>query len=357
MRHQVKSAFILAIVIIVANFTTGFAAENQCDGLTINYQTNIFRGRSVEGEISLQNILSDEDYAIYKQLKRQIDLLEGNGQYEDAAVLWEMINKILEENLASYEALMESGEDIEYASVYDIVEGEIRLSLNPEDYPYGEVLKPNPKSASRHQDVFELFKKIVPDEYMGLVKKFTSVSDGIGGIGALVSALDDTGDAWIFIYDPEDFYDSYGDLDTGMATVMMVHELGHLITLGNGQIDSTETEETYMVSEGKMAKDSYLNQFYNRFWKGYELVYKNPNDLWGESYNAYALYRDYPDRFVSPYAAFNPVEDIAETFVVYILKSEKGRSKMQLDKIRFFDQYPEMQALKTTIRSRINRVP
>jgi hypothetical protein len=56
--------------------------------------------------------------------------------------------------------------------------------------------------------------------------------------------------------------------------------------------------------------------------------------------------------FVTEYAATNPFEDMAEVFAEWVLETAPPTGTAQVDeKLRFFDDYPEVVAIRETVRA------
>ena len=59
-----------------------------------------------------------------------------------------------------------------------------------------------------------------------------------------------------------------GEIDKEYFDATMIHELGHILTLNDSQMldKKDESSENYTAYEGTLTKESYLNQYYKRFW-------------------------------------------------------------------------------------------
>lgn len=125
----------------------------------------------------------------------------------------------------------------------------------------------------------------------------------------------------------------------------LIHEFAHILTLNNTQLyDASPAEcKTYFTGEGCLHSNAYLNAFYQRFWKGqFDVEAADPEDLYAQQ----------PDAFVTPYAASNPGEDIAESFAAFVLRKQPAHANTLAEqKLQFFFDYPELRELRTSIRS------
>ena len=77
-----------------------------------------------------------------------------------------------------------------------------------------------------------------------------------------------------------------------------------------------------------------LDQSSDRFWDGLD-----------------EFERKYGDRFVTEYAMTDPAEDMAETFMVFVLQDRPGGTGIADQKLLFFWDYPELVELRSEIRA------
>jgi hypothetical protein len=156
------------------------------------------------------------------------------------------------------------------------------------------------------------------------------------------------------------------------------------------QKEATCAPNHYQANAGCLKDNSYLNLFFQKFWVDIYPEYY----YWFEfaDYQAadksnYAFYQKYSDRFVSSYAASNPAEDFAESFMAFVLWDDElidnykkwcstvGDSGWHLiledglthwqwckvyrdnqiweEKIRFFYDFPELVEMRDFIRSNL----
>ncbi len=120
-----------------------------------------------------------------------------------------------------------------------------------------------------------------------------------------------------------------------MAT--LVHEFGHLLTLNSTQVDPFVEQRsctTLFLDEGCASKDAYIYAFQSRFWP--ELAY------------------DYNDKqFVSEYAAMDFVEDIAESWMNFVLTEKPAGATIAEKKVLFFYDYDELVMLRAELLARV----
>ncbi len=89
------------------------------------------------------------------------------------------------------------------------------------------------------------------------------------------------------------------------------------------------------VEEWYLNKSAYLNQFINQFWRNEDKLKETA--------------------FTTEYGQINPVEDMAESFAAFILKTNKPQLQNVADrKIAFFYGFPEFTKLRKDIRKKLS---
>ncbi|MBH0098568.1 hypothetical protein I6E68_05355 [Salinibacterium sp. NSLL150] len=143
--------------------------------------------------------------------------------------------------------------------------------------------------------------------------------------------------------------DTTGGVDADVLDRTMIHEFAHLITLREDQIPQDESTvdacPVYSEIDGCPFDDSYLFAYYTEFWPDFSL-----DDLETETEDDKEE-RYTPEEFVTDYAATIPSEDAAEVFAEWVLADDlpAGDSIVE-QKLRFFEDYPELVELRDTIR-------
>ena len=71
----------------------------------------------------------------------------------------------------------------------------------------------------------------------------------------------------------------------------------------------------------------------------------------GEVYKTaiHKFYAEYPDQFISEYAATNPVEDIAESWTEFVMRPKPIGTSIADKKVLFFYEYPELVQIRGEI--------
>jgi len=152
---------------------------------------------------------------------------------------------------------------------------------------------------------------------------------------------------WVLYIDLADSHPD-GVFDKKEFPLTIIHEFAHLLTLSDQELNLGESEEncqTYYPGEGCSYEKSYINTFYQSYWQ-------DLNDEWAgaELDDFYAKYEDY---FVTDYAATSPAEDIAESFMIFVIDDKPRESSIASQKVNFFYDYDELVDLREFIRARI----
>jgi hypothetical protein len=193
------------------------------------------------------------------------------------------------------------------------------------------------------------------------------MSDGRSNILAGVSRTVGNPAKWGLRVDVIDAGDPY------QLTYTLVHEFGHLLTLNPSQVAvdksvffNPDDEEVYdravtachqyFADDGCSASDSYINEFFNRYWTTFYAEWQEIDKTKGKpSYhgNLRKFYKNYADQFVTEYAATSPEEDIAEAWAFFVLSPKPEKTSIANEKILFFYEYPELVQLRQEILTRL----
>ena len=129
-----------------------------------------------------------------------------------------------------------------------------------------------------------------------------------------------------------------------------------MITLEESQVTVGVNEsncDNFFPGEGCSKSDSYINQFFQTFWTD---IYAENRGLDENNIDQIdAFYDKYSDQFVTAYNATNPGEDIAESFSYFMMGDDiPAGNSIQDQKVRFWQDYSEMVALRQQIRANID---
>jgi Zn-dependent peptidase ImmA (M78 family) len=119
----------------------------------------------------------------------------------------------------------------------------------------------------------------------------------------------------------------------------IIHELGHIISLNNSQVNpNIESCDNLKLDEGCANKDSAINTFWNTYWKGVT------NSEFDEN------------KYVTEYASTNETEDFAETFAFFVLeKDTELESDVKDRKIKLLYSFPDLVAIRTEMRNALSK--
>lgn len=218
-----------------------------------------------------------------------------------------------------------------------------------------------------HMRIWEYFRALIPADQRTMLAEYIISTDGTDGLLAAVGQTDSDPESWALQVDIADADDNYE------LTYILLHEFGHLLTLGPDQVspslavfnDPYNEEvyfreaaacQNYFPGEGCARADSYIDDFYDRFWD--ELYAEWIKINFAETKDSYieqleAFYEKYEDRFVTKYSVTNPEEDIAESFSFFIFSPKPTGNAISDKKILFFYKYPELVELREVILNNV----
>ena len=217
------------------------------------------------------------------------------------------------------------------AARYSINQGGITL-LTPQD-----LAQPD---RDQHAQIWTFITSIIParwiNDFFGEYELFSG-----GDTLAYVTQMESDPTRWILGVNTDVAN------DPGLLSGTLVHEFAHVLMLNNMQLGAPGGAcATYNPFEGCSNPNSYINGFYSQFWTGIQLD--------GEGNAVAGTYEANPSAFVSDYAATNPVEDGAESFMNFVIRSQRpAGNTIAEQKIAFFYNFPELVQLREVFRSNI----
>ncbi|MFT7557557.1 MAG: hypothetical protein ACI83D_000222 [Planctomycetota bacterium] len=205
-----------------------------------------------------------------------------------------------------------------------------------------------------HDELWDIFSDIVPYSIRSRVTGFDLVSDGLDGMLAAAEPNIKEG-TWTILVD---VVDAAGEDGHEELIATLIHELAHIITLDTSQRDGEKKDSCagYEATEiGCLREDAYLSAYVSAFWQPAPFIplYQVPNPEILRS-ELTRRYRVASGDFGSAYATMSQEEDIAETFIRFVLAgAEEKEEGIIQEKIDFFYQYPELVELRSYIRGRV----
>ncbi len=206
-----------------------------------------------------------------------------------------------------------------------------------------------------YQGLWESIREVLGSRLLSSIDSFIIYSDGKDETLAYVNYIDDIGSSWYMAVDIADSLVQGSKALDEEFYFTIVHELAHVITLNDTQAvyDINPVFGQYNEENITLNKDSYLNEFYNRFWSNLideSLIIQNE----GNEDNMYRFFLRHDTKFVTDYAATSPSEDIAESFAYFVINDKPAGNEIWKQKIRFFYEFEDLVKIRNTIRERLD---
>jgi len=289
----------------------------------------------------LKNTLSEEDYNKLKTLVKEYD--DGNYTARDD------INSVIEKYNSTYPDIITT-----YLTESNSLELEAFFDINKNagiEYKSIKEVTPNKLSKSdyeQYQNIWNEIKFILPNSGLENFDELYFSTDGKNNELASVTANNEQGSRWIMSIDSKDVGTKD---DKSLFYETIFHEYFHYMSLNNNQVTYTYDYNMKNYCEEGIAShnNSYINEFYNKFWK--DII----DDRNADKDNFY-FYERHKDSFVDEYASTDPAEDLAETFSYFILKDKPTGNSIKDEKIKFFYNYGELVKLRNYSREKINYI-
>jgi hypothetical protein len=218
--------------------------------------------------------------------------------------------------------------------------------------------KPYQKDTAAQERVWNYFTSLIPAEQRKWITNYVVFTDGTYNTLAWVGKVEyDDNSRWELGMDVLD------SADPVYLTETLTHEVAHLLTLNSDQIiqssefiftpyQNTAVCPNFISTEGCSTPESYINQFYQKFWvdiyeEWMEIVYKANPTTDDERYEVVGQFYDkHPDEFAREYAATNIKEDMAVSFEHFVLEPKPTGNSIIEQKILFYYDFPELVALR-----------
>ncbi|MEY3784186.1 MAG: hypothetical protein RLZZ230_508 [Candidatus Parcubacteria bacterium] len=212
--------------------------------------------------------------------------------------------------------------------------------------------------------IWNIYADILGDEWVAEnIRQYNTYRDPDGSLYGFVRHIEDKSPEWGFAVDISraDFENKTWVRD---MIIVMLHETAHIATLNDKQVMRNVKYAKYCLDKsgfftGTMCakKDSYLKSYGKAFWSNKEFIssYNKLQQLDGAEYTEKKreYYNNHQVDFVTAYALKSPEEDIAESFVNFILDDKPTGKTLKEQKIKFFYKYPELVGRRLEIRDRI----
>lgn len=294
---------------------------------------------------NLKGVLSVDDY---EKLKSIITTMNEEKKFLDPQTHQEILSILLKHSdLDAYLILGQLCGRFEILGYYEIENGNIQSkSLKAITIP----------DINNEQD--KKYKKLINTEillldvvYSKYFKGFFIFSDGEKGLITYASDFQNNKRGYLGI-DPSDFgAEVSNDFEKTRFYHSIMNELSRVILLSNFQIDYTKVAsvsdiDDFETIKSLSKKDSYLMQFYIRFWN--DIMYKD-SKLSSTTDSRKYFYLRHEDEFMSEYVSQDPFKDIIESMTRFLLEAKPIDTQEKFDKIRFFYEFSELTDIKKRI--------
>lgn len=321
----------------------------------IRFEEELRRKSIPIGYADLESFLETEKLTLgEKTYHRAMDLVthwEELPEDDEANLAIEMeMDQILGKLELSFADLISMVNDKEAVlGVYRVQNSE----LNPCDPQW---LAPMKKSKQQEELVLQIWDRVhslIPEDLLARVTEYAAVTDGEDNTMAYVYPVEEDLKKWRLTIDYLDFLDAEGQMSFDLADETLLHEFGHILSLNETQMDA-EASGTLQLEEGNLGAKSYLNRFYQRFWRKYEAEREVMQaDGITEEAN-FDFYLAHDEEFLNDYAATSVAEDFAESFAHFILREQPCSAVSGADeKIIFFYQFSELVKMRTQIQKEV----
>ena len=233
---------------------------------------------------------------------------------------------------------------------YDVQDGKLG---EPQFLYVPDTFKEYQQDTTAHEVIWRYASSLLPPEQLKWIDGFEIfISSSYSGWVSPAGASQDDRSRWDLGMEITYAQDPIG------VTYTLVHEYGHLITLNTEQIPVSDYYygwyqdpaicAQFLSPDGCSHSTSYINLFYQKFWVDiFEEWLKDvdrPVVNSSEEFRSLVknFYDRHPERFVDDYAATNIHEDLAESFMYFVLTPSPDGKSIPEQKIRFFYDFPEL---------------
>jgi len=210
----------------------------------------------------------------------------------------------------------------------------------------------------KNQEIWNIFTALIPISVRGDIVEYHISNDINSDTAAHVEQTAEDNTKWLMGVNIAAFYID-GILEPQESYATLIHEFAHVLTLNTTQVryyPVTENEfllqrfaencDGNLLQEWCLKTTAYLDDFIDTFWSDSEYLEKVRNE------EVYA-YDDFPNSFITDYAATNPWEDIAESFTYFVINPRPSWNTIADKKLLFFYDYNELISLRKEIRTNL----
>lgn len=258
---------------------------------------------------------------------------------EECAEIEEKIQTELNEYVDFFEEDISHHSFVEKKPNVQNMEVEEKFNASSDTFNSGKVELSNKKSQSSKDLLWNKILIVIPENYTQQVERFVLFNDPTEEEGiAYVERNSKNPEKWDLFLNKSALYPD-GIFDEKEFVRTVLHEFMHIITLSDSSLDerfySKGTCPTVDLDEGCLKKNTMLLNFIDQFWDR-------------EDHDVENVYQS--NIFVTDYASSNAVEDVAESFMFFILEKKPAGASIREQKVRFFYGFEEMIDLRKKVR-------
>jgi hypothetical protein len=198
--------------------------------------------------------------------------------------------------------------------------------------------------------IWNIFARIAGKEFVrDHIWRYATFRDPDTGLLAFVQPIvKDKPRGWglAFNANAADFKNQKWARDT---VAVLIHEYAHVLFLNHREsehkrIKAKYCKDRYVGIMGCAKKDSYIGAYAKAFWTDDEPRSKK---------KAKSRYKAHAAEYVTWYGGVNPEEDMAESFVQFVLAAKPAGTAKKDKKVLFFYEYPELVVIRDRIRTEV----
>lgn len=253
---------------------------------------------------------------------------------------------LLQAQIAELQLQLASQTNVDTSIVLDTIGGTTVAAYTVDG---GEI---SGQTRREYQAYLDRLLAVMPDQYDEHIDEFIIFTGGNNDISAYVETKTPYVNNWTYGVRASEVAE---DPDSAASTELMVHEFAHIFSLD--QVfrinDIVRTCHSFLAEKICYGNESYIGDFIETFWSSQLLDELQATQI-NQEMDQTDFYDRYQSQFVSEYAATDPAEDFAESFVWYVYDRSVPRNSIAQQKVAFFDQSSYLQGLAATIREEID---
>lgn len=304
---------------------------------------------------NLKAILSSSDYS---ELSSIIKSMNEEESYSNTSVHQKILSILLKyKDINAYMILGQLCGRFEILAYYEIQNGIIiQKELNAIS-----TKNLSPSEDSKYKNLVNMQSLLLDVIYSKYFKGFFIFTDEEKGLLAYATDFQNKERAYLGI-DAEDFSSGItNDFEKSRFYHSVISELSRVILLGNSQVDYTKGNaisdlDNFELIRMFSKKDSYLLQFYARFWD--DILYQDSyiSQISSDENAKKYFFLRHSREFLNEYVAQDPIRDIIESLTIFMLEKKPLDPEQKYQKIRFFYEFSELGDIKQRLSLNIKHL-